>query len=73
MSRLSESRLEIERRLADVRRAMDREVGLAPRTGGWIKAVLGLSVGLLLAGRVARKRRRKTVDEKSPSVSSSDA
>jgi len=73
MSRLTESRLEIEQRLADVRRAMDREVGLAPRTGGWIKAVLGLSVGLLLAGRFVRKRRKKKENGKRARVSSSGA
>lgn len=57
MDRVEASRRQVEKRLAEVRRAMNREVGLVPRTAAWVLPLAAFAVGLALASRARRRRR----------------
>ena len=52
------SRRLVERRLADLRAAAHADLGLVPRSGGWVVPVVGFAVGFALAVRAFRRRRR---------------
>lgn len=58
MDRVQSSRHEVEKRLADLRQAVGSEVGFVPRVVGWLLPLAAFSVGLTLAGRAYRRRRR---------------
>ena len=57
--RLAESRRKLEQRLAETREAIDREIGVVPRTLGWVVPLLAFSVGLVVARKVSRRRHRE--------------
>lgn len=59
MDRLDNRRRQAEQRLGDVRTALDREVGWAPRARVWILPLVAFACGLAVAGTA---RRRKSVD-----------
>ncbi|MBZ0113961.1 MAG: hypothetical protein K8J08_15970 [Thermoanaerobaculia bacterium] len=58
MNRVEESRKEVERRLAELQRVVHRDVGRVPISARWTLPIAALSVGLLVARRVVRRRRR---------------
>ncbi len=57
MNRVEESRRQVELRLAEIRRATDRDLGRVPISARWTLPLAALSVGLLLAHRFAKRRR----------------
>lgn len=61
--RLEESRARFEERLAELRGALDREIGWAPRGWRWMVPLVGLAAGLVLGMTVREKlpalRRRR--------------
>jgi len=56
--RVAESRRLVEQCFANLRGAAHEDLGIAPKTGGWVLPVVGLAVGFSLAFRAFRKRRR---------------
>ncbi|HXT19341.1 MAG TPA: hypothetical protein VN811_04780 [Thermoanaerobaculia bacterium] len=56
--RVEESRRLVEQRLAELRSAAHADLGLVPRSGGWVLPVVGFAVGFGLAVRAFRRRRR---------------
>ena len=57
--RLAERRRELEARFEDVRRALESEIGWAPKAKAWSLPVVAFASGLAAAAWfVARRRRR---------------
>ena len=56
--RVAESRRLVEECFANFRSAAHQDLGIVPRTGGWVLPVVGLAVGFGLAVRAFRRRRR---------------
>ncbi|MEE8525365.1 MAG: hypothetical protein V3T72_15620 [Thermoanaerobaculia bacterium] len=55
MDRLDNRRRQAEQRLTNVRAALDREVGWAPRTRVWILPLVAFACGLAVAGAGRRR------------------
>ena len=58
MERLASRRLEAERRLEDLRQALEREVGWAPGRV-WVAPVVAFACGLMMARSLGGRRRRR--------------
>lgn len=58
-ARLRARRQEFERRAAGLRTAVDREVGWAPTLSSWLVPLLGLGAGLIVAGNLMSRHRRR--------------
>ena len=56
--RVAESRRLVEDCFASFRTAAHEDLGIAPRTGGWVLPLVGLAAGFGLAVRAFRRRRR---------------
>ena len=57
LQRLDESRREMEERLGDLRRTVDRELGtLAPRRAAWLVPLVGFAAGIALAALLRKSR-----------------
>ena len=56
--RVAESRRLVEQCFANLRGAAHEDLGIAPRTGGWVLPLVGLAAGFGLAVRTFRRRRR---------------
>ncbi len=68
--RLKKRRREAEERFDDLRRAVEREVGWAPR-GAWLKPAVAFAVGMALAmGR--RRGRSEALEERTDREGGSD-
>ena len=57
LEKLHQDRRRLEGRLRDVREAIDREVGWAPRGRRWVLPLLGFAAGIALALAVRSRRR----------------
>lgn len=56
LARLHRSREQAETRLADVRQALDREIGWAPRKKVWVLPLVAFAFGLALAAAWRSRR-----------------
>ena len=56
--RVAESRRLVEECFASLRTAAHEDLGIAPRSGGWVLPLVGLAAGFGLAVRAFRRRRR---------------
>ena len=57
IERLSSRRRELEVRLEDMRRALDREIGWAPKAKTWVLPALAFASGLAFAAWLVARRR----------------
>ena len=57
-TQLQDRRREAEARLADLRTALDRELGWTPRNLWWLP-VVGFACGVVLSGAVGRRKKRQ--------------
>ena len=56
--RVTESRRLVEQCFANLRGAAHEDLGIVPKSGGWVLPVVGFAVGFGLAVRAFRRRRR---------------
>ncbi len=57
--RLADSRRELEARLDDVRRALRREIGWAPKAKSWALPMMAFASGLAAAAWLVARRRKR--------------
>ncbi len=59
IDRLASRRQELESRFSDLRQALDRELGWAPRSKTWVLPLIGLASGVALATWLVARRRNR--------------
>ena len=57
MERLESRRIELESRVGDLRRAIDREIGWAPKAKTWVLPMVAFASGVALAAWLVARRR----------------
>ena len=58
LERLESSRRELESRFDELRRAMDRELGWAPKAKTWVLPAVAFASGLAVAAWLVARRKR---------------
>ncbi len=57
IDRLANSRLELETRFGDLRRAVESEIGWAPKSRTWVLPLVAFASGVALAAWLVARRR----------------